>query len=88
MRPSNCNAAGSSRKFSFYGRFTSSNAAAATLKAPIHAPAREQKIVFIGVRLDATGIKRVLDECLVSEEEATMQAQDWAKWASLWDTLL
>ena len=95
MRPLICNAEGSSRRFSFYGRFTNSyfrdatsNPSAAPPETSVNASAKEQKVVFIGVQLDAAVIKRVLDGCLVSEEESALPAKHWHKWATLWDTLL
>lgn len=47
----------------------------------------KQKLVFIGLHLDGGGIQRVLDGCLLSEEETMLPKEYWNQWASLWDSL-
>ena len=47
----------------------------------------EQKLVFIGVHLDKGEIQRILDACLVSDQESSLAASLWQQWGSLWDSL-
>ncbi len=47
----------------------------------------EQKLVFVGVHLDKGEIQRILDDCLVSDEESSLAASLWLQWGSLWDSL-
>lgn len=71
---------GASRSFSAYGQYKPS-----TTEAQPGTPG--QRIVFIGVSLDESSIRRVLNTCLVTNDEALWQPHSWDPWASLWDSL-
>ncbi|KAL0039409.1 hypothetical protein WJX79_007178 [Trebouxia sp. C0005] len=40
-----------------------------------------------GLHLDEGAIQRILDACLVSDEESSLAASFWQQWGTLWDSL-
>lgn len=82
--------AGSNRELKKYGQYTEqpeSNLNVATPSKQQQANGHEQKLVFIGIDLDESSIRRVLNDCLLTDEEAVSRQDAWLQWASLWDSL-
>ena len=81
---------GSNRELKKYGQYTEqpeSNLNVATPSKQQQANGHEQKLVFIGIDLDESSIRRVLNDCLLTDEEAVSRQDAWLQWASLWDSL-
>lgn len=75
---------GSSRHVSVYGQYSEQ---LDRTKDQQLVNNHEQKLVFIGMELDKGSIVHVLDDCLVTDDEALMGQGVWSQWRSLWDSL-